>query len=66
MGEDFRSLDEIMGAFGYKDKKSFRENYITPALEEDIIERKYPDNLYHPHQKFRLTLHLSTNARMKD
>lgn len=58
MGEDFRSLDEIMGAFGYKDKKSFRENYITPALAEGIVERKYPDNPNHPHQKFRLTLHL--------
>lgn len=55
-----------MGAFGYKDKKSFRENYITPALAEGIVERKYPDNPNHPHQKFRLTLHLSTYERMND
>ena len=38
-----------------KDLKYFRESYITPALEEGLIERLYPNQLKHPKQKYRLT-----------
>lgn len=33
--------------------KYFRESYITPASEDGIIERLYPN---HPKQQYRLTV----------
>ena len=38
-----------------KDLKYFRERYITPALEEGLIERLYPNQPKHPNQHSRLT-----------
>ena len=38
-----------------KDLKYFRESYITPALEEGLIERLYPNQPKHPKQQYRLT-----------
>ncbi len=40
---------------GIKDLKYFREGYITPALEEGLIERLYPKQPKHPKQQYRLT-----------
>lgn len=44
-----------MKRLGLKDRKSFRVLYILPALKENVIERKYPDNPNHPRQQYRLT-----------
>lgn len=40
---------------GLKDIRYFRKNYLNPALEEDAIERLYPEQPKHPKQKYRLT-----------
>ena len=55
MNYEFMSIAEIMEACQFKNKERFRENYITPALNEGLIERKYPDQPKHPYQRFRLT-----------
>lgn len=55
MGEGFRTMTEMMELCGMKSRKSFRENYIVPALKEGYIEREYPDSPNHPHQRYRLT-----------
>jgi len=33
---------------------NFRDNYLVPALNEGVIEMKYPQK-NHPRQKYRLT-----------
>ena len=52
---EFMSLTAIMEACDKKSRKKFRENYVLPALEDNAIERKYPDNPNHPRQQYRLT-----------
>lgn len=36
-------------------RKRTRENYVTPALGDGAIERKYPGQPNHPKQQYRLT-----------
>lgn len=55
MGDDFMSTSELLKACGLKDRKSFREGYIIPALGDKAIERKYPNEPNHPKQMYRLT-----------
>ena len=55
MNYEFMSITEIMEACQFKNKERFRENYITPALNAGLIERKYPEQPKHPYQRFRLT-----------
>ncbi|MGL5014812.1 MAG: Fic family protein [Bacteroidales bacterium] len=46
---------DLMNLCEMKSRKRFRENYITPAIEDGAIERKYPDQPNHPKQQYRLT-----------
>jgi ATP-dependent DNA helicase RecG len=55
MGRDYMTIPEIMKICGKRSRKKIRENYITPALEDGAIERKYPDQPNHPKQQYRLT-----------
>lgn len=55
MGADFMTMNEMMLACGLNSRKRFRENYVTPALNEGAIERKFPDVPKHPRQRYRLT-----------
>ena len=52
---EYRSLHEIMDALGLKNRAKFSQNYIVPALNAGIIERKYPEQPNHPNQRYRLT-----------
>lgn len=36
-------------------KQLFIKQFIVPSLEVGLIERTYPDNPHHPHQKYYLT-----------
>ena len=45
----------MLNVLGFKDRKTFRESYLTPALSEGAIEQKYPDSPHHPRQMYRLT-----------
>ena len=49
------SVIEIMDLCKRKDRIRFTRNYIVPALNAGIIERKHPDQPNHPHQRYRLT-----------
>jgi Fic family protein len=49
------SRGELQSALGLRDRKSFRERYLKPALEEGMIEMTLPGNPNSPLQKYRLT-----------
>jgi ATP-dependent DNA helicase RecG len=55
MNGDYMTISEMMEICGKRSRKRFRENYVTPALEDGPIERKYPEQPYHPKQQYRLT-----------
>ncbi len=48
--------DEIQSVLQLKDRKSFRQSYIKPALEELFIEMTIPNKPNSKMQKYRLTL----------
>jgi len=52
-GELNRGL--LMEKLGLHDRKSFRQNHLQPALEQDLIEMTQPDSPRSPTQKYRLT-----------
>ena len=47
--------DEIQHLLKLKDRKSFTDRYLQPALEQKIIEMLYPEKPNTPKQKYRLT-----------
>ncbi|NPD92190.1 hypothetical protein HPS56_07470 [Prevotella sp. PMUR] len=55
MGDSYMSMRDMADVCDIKDLKHFRESYITPALEEGLIERLYPNQPKHPKQKYKLT-----------
>jgi len=46
---------EIQQALGLRDRKSFRERYLQPALQAGVIEMTIPDKPNSSLQKYRLT-----------
>ena len=67
MGDSYMTMRDMADICGIKDLKYFRESYITPALEEGLIERLYPNQPKHPKQQYKLTEAakewLTTNAQ---
>ena len=55
MSDSYMSMRDMANVCDIKDLKYFRESYITPALEEGLIERLYPNQPKHPKQQYRLT-----------
>ena len=49
------SARELMTLMDLNDKKSFRDTYLSKALNHDLIEMTHPENLKHRNQKYRLT-----------
>ena len=47
--------DELQTALGLKDRKSFRERYLLPALHAGLIEMTIPSKPNSRVQKYRLT-----------
>lgn len=45
--------EEIQALLGLKDRKSFRERYIKPALEAGLIEMTLPDKPTSKIQRYR-------------
>jgi hypothetical protein len=48
------SRDELQGILGLRDRKSFREKYLKPALEMGLIEMTLPEKPNSRLQKYRL------------
>lgn len=46
---------ELMTILSMKHNQTFRENYLYPALKNDLIEMTIPDKPNDPKQKYRLT-----------
>ncbi len=55
MPTGYCSVSQLMEICGKRNRKKFRENYILPALQNGMIERKYPETPNHPHQQYRLS-----------
>ncbi|RPH85720.1 MAG: hypothetical protein EHM75_09445 [Desulfobacteraceae bacterium] len=49
------SREEIQGALGLQDRKSYRVRYLTPAVAEGLIEMTLPEKPNSRLQKYRLT-----------
>lgn len=47
--------DQLQATLALMDRKNFRGNYLTPALEAGLIEMTHPDSPKSPTQKYRLT-----------
>ncbi len=49
------SREALQSALGLSDRKSFRERYLKPALDDGLIEMTVPDKPNSRMQKYRLT-----------
>lgn len=49
------SRSQLMKEVKLTDRVNFRENYLNPALEAELIEMPQPDSPRSPTQKYRLT-----------
>ncbi len=49
------SRDALQAALGLRDRKSFRERYLRPALAGGLIEMTSPDKPNRRLQRYRLT-----------
>ena len=49
------SIKEMMADAGLKDRVSFLNLYLTPAIKEKYAKMLYPDRPNHPRQKYLLT-----------
>jgi hypothetical protein len=59
--------DELQAALDLRDRKSFREVYLKPALEAGLIQRTIPDKPTSRLQRYRLApageAHLAARRR---
>lgn len=55
--------NELMTALGLKDRKSFHERYLRPALQACLIERTVPDKPNSRMQRYRLATGNGVDAR---
>ena len=55
MDDVFISVQDIMSLCGIVRRKTIQDSYITPALSDGSIERKYPNQPKRPDQMYRLT-----------
>ena len=53
LGNNTLSATELMKILGLSHKPTFRKNYLTPALEQKLIERTIPDKPNSKNQKYR-------------
>ncbi|MDQ7075898.1 MAG: Fic family protein [Gammaproteobacteria bacterium] len=49
------TADELLKQLGLKHRPTFRKNYLTPALQNNLITMTQPDRPKSPTQKYRLT-----------
>ncbi len=56
IGDNKKSIKEIMEDAGLKDRVSFLNLYLNPAIKEKYARMLYPDRPRHPRQKYMLTV----------
>lgn len=50
-----RKLKDIMNTTGHKHRHTFMSNYITPLVEEGMLDMTIPDTPRDPRQMYRTT-----------
>ena len=55
MSSDYISVQDIMSLCGIVRRKTIQDSYISPALADGSIERKYTNQPKKPDQMYRLT-----------
>jgi len=55
IGNNELGSTDLINALGLSHRPTFRDNYLTPALEGGWIERTQPDSPRSPTQRYRLT-----------
>ena len=53
LGNEEMSAADVMKKLGLSHRPTFRKNYLSPALESGLIERKIPDKPNSKNQKYR-------------
>lgn len=56
MGEEQWKVADLLKAIGLKDRQSFNNVYLTPAMKEGFVRMLYPDSPRHPRQRYLLTV----------
>lgn len=56
VGNEERSIKEMMEAAGLKNRSNFLKYSLMPAITEGLIRMKYPDLPRHPRQRYLLTV----------
>ena len=56
VGYDEVTIKDTLKALGLKDRESFMNVYLTPAMKEQFVCMKYPHSPRHPRQRYLLTL----------
>ena len=55
IGERSLSVSEMLSALHLKDRKSFLELYLSPAINQGLVKMLYPESPRHPRQRYLLT-----------
>ena len=50
------TIKDTLKVLGLKDRESFMNVYLNPALKERFVRMKYPDKPNHPRQRYLLTV----------
>ena len=56
IGQEEKSISELMKMSGLKHRPNFIEYHLTPAISEGYVRMLYPDSPRHPRQKYLLTV----------
>ena len=55
IGNEELSIKEMLEALGLKNRESFMNVYLNPAIKEKYVRQLYPNKPRHPRQKYLLT-----------
>ncbi len=55
IGNQRLSVKEMLAAHGLKNRESFLDLYLSPAIREGFVTMLYPNSPHHPRQKYLLT-----------
>ena len=56
VGRDKVTIKDALKILELKDRESFMNVYLNPALKERFVRMLYPDKPHHPQQKYLLTV----------